>query len=96
MNEIALPLPLQLASKIKFPKCPHCKRRQGMQPIPGQFIEAQNPDGTITKHPKYEVLPCCSATYLKTNKGPNRKERIHNEAVATGFKQMRADLKEAQ
>jgi len=72
MNEAikiqAPPLPEHEARRVKFPKCSLCGRRPILRAVPGQFLEITNDDGTVTKTPKYEVLPCCSARYIKVRK----------------------------
>jgi hypothetical protein len=64
-------------------KCPHCRRRPQLIEARGQELTIcirPDEDDTINI-PKYEVFPCCSARYIKENKGPNRLQRIRAEAA---------------
>jgi hypothetical protein len=76
----APPAPMRpdMASKIKFPKCPHCRRRPTLRAVPGQFVEVpaptpDNPEAKTTM-PKYEMLRCCSAKYIKTIEHVSRRQ----------------------
>ena len=62
----------------QFPRCPHCRRRPTF--VAGRRVMLQFktglPDPPVVQIPRYEIIPCCSANYIKVNEGPTRKQKL--------------------
>ena len=70
------PLQEGKAARVRFPKCRHCGRRPTLRRVPGADVEADDGRGGKIRTPRYELLPCCSARYVKTVEGPTRSQRL--------------------
>jgi hypothetical protein len=65
-------------STFRWPKCLVCGQRPTMLIRPQRWLIFITglPGEKIVNVPRYDILPCCSARYLKENTGPNRKQKI--------------------
>jgi hypothetical protein len=63
--------------QFRWPKCLICKNRPTMMIRPGRwliFITGLKEEPKLDI-PRYEILPCCSAKYIKEVNGPSKKQR---------------------
>jgi len=72
--------------RFHWPRCLHCRRRPTMMVRDGVWLRFKT--GLVVEYhasvlghpefidvPRYEILPCCSANYVKTVEGPTKRQR---------------------
>ena len=75
-----VPAPSEQTANFQWPRCLHCRRRPTMTERRGVWLKiltgiTSSPDDVITV-PRYEILPCCSAEYVKVIEHQTRKEKL--------------------
>jgi hypothetical protein len=65
-------------STFKWPRCLVCRQRPTLLERTDRFLIfiTGSREEPVVRVPRYDILPCCSAKYLKENPGPNRKQKI--------------------
>lgn len=66
LDQLVAPVPPELAVRFRFPqRCPHCKRRPELLESfkDGLEIQIRVHESATLRIPRYDFLPCCSASY---------------------------------